>query len=739
MKTNYLLWLMAITLTAMNSQITSADAATLIVTNTSDSGPGSLRQAINDANLAPGSTIAFNIPTTDPNFSAGVFTIQPASALPMILAPGTIIDGTTQTSFTGDTNAAGPEIELNGSLTGTFSVEGLQIITNGCTIRGLVIDGFNDGLGIIGPATTDNRVEGCYIGTNATGTDLGSGTFGGNDANGVLISSGAHNNIIGGTAPGAGNLISGNTNGMFGFAGVRISGPGANGNIVQGNYIGTNAAGTAALVDLNVLFDTYGVQVLNGAQSNIIGGTVPAERNVISGNFYGVGVEAQTANTIGRGGPPTLNVIQGNYIGTDATGTTAVPNFFGIYMSESNYNTIGGTAPGAGNVISGNAVGIDIEASIGNTLEGNFIGTDATGTGALGNGDSVLVFDDTFTTIGGVGAGQGNVIAFNRNGMLIDGSSASNPVRGNTIYGNVNGLCFECPNARLGIDLGGDGVTPNDPCDGDMGPNNLQNYPVITNVAVAGGTTTITGTLNSMAASSFTLDFYSNSEANPSGFGEGETYVGSTDVMTDTSCNASFNVNIPSAPTIVFYTATATDAAGNTSEFSQAVSVLGFVKAVSRKTHGSAGTFDINLPPAGSPAIECRTGGPTGDHQVVFTFAAPVTVGSATCGGNPATTSTSGNEITVNCTAVPNAQTITISLLGVNDGTNTGDLSVPMGVLIGDVNGSGRVDAADVSLVRQQTLQQVTPDNLREDINASGRIDAADVSIARQQTLTSLP
>jgi hypothetical protein len=93
----------------------------------------------------------------------------------------------------------------------------------------------------------------------------------------------------------------------------------------------------------------------------------------------------------------------------------------------------------------------------------------------------------------------------------------------------------------------------------------------------------------------------------------------------------------------------------------------------------------------------------------------------------------------VNLTNVSNAQTLSISLAGVSDGTNTTNVSVPMSVLIGDVNVMERVDAADVSVVRQQTIQPVTTDNFREDINASGRIDAADVSIARQQTLTSLP
>jgi hypothetical protein len=165
------------------------------------------------------------------------------------------------------------------------------------------------------------------------------------------------------------------------------------------------------------------------------------------------------------------------------------------------------------------------------------------------------------------------------------------------------------------------------------------------------------------------------------------------------------------------------------------------VTAASRKTHGSAGVFDVNLPLTGTTGIECRKGqGPnSNDHQVVFTFPAPVTFTSAICGGAPAPAMANGNQVTVSCTGVPNAQTITVALVGVNDGCNIFNVGALMGVLLGDVNASRRVDAADVSLVRQQTLQTVTTSNFREDINASGRIDAADVSIARQQTLTSLP
>jgi Dockerin type I domain len=170
--------------------------------------------------------------------------------------------------------------------------------------------------------------------------------------------------------------------------------------------------------------------------------------------------------------------------------------------------------------------------------------------------------------------------------------------------------------------------------------------------------------------------------------------------------------------------------------------VMQLVSCVSRKTHGNAGTFDINVPQTGTPGIECRSGGPTNDYTIVFTFANNVSVGGATVtigAGNVSNFSVAGNQVTVNLTRVDNAQTIVVTLAGVNDGINTHNVQTTMGILVGDVNASGGVDSGDVTLVRQQTLQPVTSSNFREDVNANGSIDSGDVTITRQQTLTSLP
>lgn len=164
---------------------------------------------------------------------------------------------------------------------------------------------------------------------------------------------------------------------------------------------------------------------------------------------------------------------------------------------------------------------------------------------------------------------------------------------------------------------------------------------------------------------------------------------------------------------------------------------------VSRKVHDGAGTFDIPLPLTGSPGIECRSGGSNGEHQLVFTFALPVTLNKAelTTGvGSVASFSGNGTtSVTVNLSGITNAQTIAVTLFGVNDGTNMADLTISMGVLLGDVNASRRTDAGDVTQVRQNTVQITAQDNFRYDVNLSGRIDAGDVTVTRQQTVTTLP
>ena len=849
-----------------------------VVTNTKDSGAGSLRTAIDKAfdivTDTPAATpvITFQIPNTDPNFSGGVFTIKPTDRLP---APGprATIDGTTQTAFGGDTNPNGPEVVLNGAVqsseTSTYGL-GLRLAEANVTIRGLVINGFGTrGILISGTGATGCTVTGCYIGTNAAGTAASANTFSGieinggatvnhigrttaaarnlisgNTAQGVLIRdvgttgnfvegnwislsgtgtaalpngfagveiySGATGNRVGGTAAGAGNVLSGNASqglsinaassntvqgnfigtntagtgaipnvfagvSIFGGAqsnaiggtvagarnilsgnanqGVAISGVGTSNNVVLGNYAGLNAAGTAALgnsyggvqifggatnntvggtaagsanvlsgnpasgvtvsdigstgnmiagnyigtnpagtaaipnayagvslfngvtgntigglaagagnlisgntsqgisigdsgTNNNVVMGNWiglntagtgavangyaGVQIGNAAQGNVIGGTTAAARNVISGNQN----QGVALNGSGTGN----NRVMGNYIGTNVAGTAAVANGFpGVEIfSGASANTVGGTAPGAGNVISGNGyrgATIADAGSNSNVFAGNLIGLNAAGTAALANaGAGIQIFGGAQNnTIGATGGGRNFIAGNNGAGLTISGSPTNGNVvvgnsigvspsgtvianasdgialfaddsggaQGNTIGGSTPGAAnFISGNAAagvaiynpgtinnrisgnsifanggLGIDIWGDGVTLNDVGDGDTGPNNLQNFPVLT-TAVLGLATTVSGSLNSAANTMFRVEFFATATGDATGYGEGQTFIGAISVTTNGSGNAAFAPALPAIiPAGQNITATATDPAGNTSEFSQNVTV----------------------------------------------------------------------------------------------------------------------------------------------------------------------
>src|ERR1051325_755751 len=499
----------------------SAAAANFTVINTNDSGAGSLRQAILDANANPGpDTIDFNIP------GAGVQTITPATALPTI-TEAVLIDGYTQPGSAGnsqpDSDNAVLLIEINGANAGANPC--LRISSGSSTVRGLVINRCG-AAGIRLQAAGGNAINGNFIGTDPTGTIKRANT-----GNGIELAS-SPNNSIGGVTPNARNLISGNN--THGIA-IDFNSPS---NTVSGNFIGTNAAGTAILGN-----GFQGISITSSG--NTIGGTTVGARNVVSGNTNGGGVTFS-------GSTATNNVVQGNYIGTDALGTASVPNSSGIFtLGAASNNLIGGTVAGARNVISGNTLGLFLASTTGgiNTrLEGNFIGTNAAGTAGIPNILGVYVtLGNSGNRIGGTAPGAGNVIAFNAIGVDIDPGATGNPILANSIFSN-----------DIGIDLNADGVTPNDAGDTDTGGNNLQNYPVLTGATSVGGDTTITGTLNSTPGTSFRIEFFSNTTLNHTGFGEGQTFIGSTIVTTDASGNTSFTANTGSAPPAGrFITATA--------------------------------------------------------------------------------------------------------------------------------------------------------------------------------------
>ncbi|MBK8466695.1 MAG: hypothetical protein IPL32_12775 [Chloracidobacterium sp.] len=402
-----------------------------VVTNTNDSGSGSLRDALNCANTTPGGdTITFNI------VGAGVQTISPLSALPVITEAVTI-DGTTQPGFSGT-----PLIELNGTSAGG-SIDGLSITAGGSTIRALIINNFGgDGIQITAVAG-GNTITGCYIGTNAAGTASAS-----NDQNGILIN-GSPNNVIGGTTADLRNIISGN--GVNGFHdGVEITGEAADGNQILGNYIGLGSNGTTDVGNAG-----SGVRILSGSDSTVIGGTTTtagaAPGNVISGNGQqGIYISGATS---------TAMSVRGNIVGLQANGTiaTGAGNAInGIWIEDSPNNIIGSTLASGRNIISNNAqagVQISVAASTGNLVQGNYIGTNSSGTADLGNITAGVLVNASGNTIGGTtatpGTAAGNVISGN-NAQGVNIGSGSNQVQGNIIGLNASGT----------TDLGnsGDGV-----------------------------------------------------------------------------------------------------------------------------------------------------------------------------------------------------------------------------------------------------------------------------------------
>jgi parallel beta-helix repeat protein len=280
---------------------------------------------------------------------------------------------------------------------------------------------------------------------------------------------------------------------------------------------------------------------------------VGAGANTISGliinRFVGDG-NPGSGNGIGI---TSSDTIRGNFIGTDASGTVDLGNAGSGIVSPSGFSsTIGGSTDADANLVSGNnADGIVLSNSNTNLILGNLIGTRANGTSGLGNsgaGISLTGFGSGFNTIGGENPGEGNTIAFNGgDGVSLTTAGSGNSIRGNSIFSNGT------TNLHLGIDLGADGVTANDApasLDADSGPNGLQNFPVITLAQVTGSTRTITGTLNSTAGDTFTIDFYQSTACDNSGNGEGKTYLGSlTTDPTDASGNVSFTFH-PSVLTV---------------------------------------------------------------------------------------------------------------------------------------------------------------------------------------------
>ncbi len=513
-------------------------------------------------------------------------------------------------------------------------------------------DGYlSAGVHIYDDDATGNQVQGNYIGADVNGTaDLG------NSSDGVFIDD-APGNTVGGTTATARNIIAGN-----GGRGVEVYGSSATGNLVKGNYIGTDVTGA---VDLGNSAD--GV-FISGAPNNTVGGTTAGARNIISGNSqYGVDIADSGA---------TGNLVKGNYIGTDVNGTAELGNDLdGVYINGAPSNTVGGTASGAGNVISANSVGVQITnvSSTGNLVQGNRIGTDVGGTADLGNSlDGVRIAGlASDNTVGGTTAAASNTIGHNgRNGVRVD-NGTDNAIFRNSIFSN----------SALGIDLDGDdSVTANDAGDADSGANNLQNFPVLTYAGGDGAVATVVeGTLNSTASTTFRIEFFSNTACDASGNGEGRSFIGSTSVTTNASGNKTFSAAFTTtAPVGDWVTATATDPDNNTSEFSACEQV---VEDTDVDDDGVSNSSD-NCPAAANAGQADSDGDGTGDA-------------CEDCGGLAVTIDgTSGNDV---LTGTAGADVI--HGRGGNDTINGlgGDDVICGGTGNDTVNGGSGNDTADYS------------------------------------------
>jgi hypothetical protein len=376
-----------------------------IVTNTNDSGAGSLRDAINQLN---GGNPAY---TTEIDFNisgSGVQTINLLSALPAISRLGVFINGLTEPGSSPGT----PLIQLNGASAGA-KVDGLFVLGANFVGEGLIISNFsNDGI-YLATTAVGSEILSCFVGTNGSGTAVQ-----GNSGNGIEVAS--TNNLIGNSG-GYRNIVSGN-----GANGISLD-SGATGNNVLGNYVGTNAAGTAALANGNI-----GLLVLSN--NNLLGYTTGLG-NVLSGNGAGLVVFNGASG----------NRVEGNFIGTNAAGTTTLANIGNGVEVDGTNNTIGSTVSSARNIISGNGNnGLQFDTtSSGNLAQGNYVGLNVNGA-PLGNGANGVEIAGPQNTIGGTVSGAANNIFDNvLDGVLLDNdvSVTANLVQGNSIENNtLNGV-----------------------------------------------------------------------------------------------------------------------------------------------------------------------------------------------------------------------------------------------------------------------------------------------------------
>ncbi|HZD19006.1 MAG TPA: CSLREA domain-containing protein, partial [Actinomycetota bacterium] len=598
------------------------------VNSVADPGDGvcdascTLRDAILASNASAGTPDAITFDT-----SLDGMTIQPSSALPAVTDPVSI-DGDT------DAGVGVSRIVINGSNAGA-SADGLTVSAGATTIQNLVVNGF-DGRGLLVQTAGGDTLSNLIVGLDAAGTsDVGNGGAGvellsstntvqdsvisGNGGSGIRIAGGSSGHAVSGNligTSGGGNAAIGND-----AFGVEIEGAVSATDLGPGNVISGNASHGVSMLGVGSLRPTDirvkgnrigvgldgatdvgngkdGVRVQDGGAGIVIGGSTPAERNVISGN--GESLDGISGYGIQMSGFLAAYTVTGNYIGTDSMGTSALANVRGGASIQGDSSRVGGTTgvtPGGSctgecNLISGNgAGGLTMGVSGSGVTAGNYIGTDVTGTLDLGNAGFGIGGTASGGTplIGGTSAAARNVIAgngstgisisdVNANGYTIQGNSigvgatgaalgndghgvlvggdrnligGTGAAEGNVIANNggVGVLLLEgtpaqdnrilgnaiLGNLALGIDLQPSGVTANDEDDPDGGANGRQNFPVITGAFVGNGKTYVAGTLNSTPGETFRIEAFASPACDGSGFGEGGAFVGAVSMPTQGS------------------------------------------------------------------------------------------------------------------------------------------------------------------------------------------------------------
>ncbi|MBN1494631.1 DUF11 domain-containing protein [Candidatus Peregrinibacteria bacterium] len=557
----------------------------------------SFEEAVAIANATPGADdIVFNMPGFFPSWSISI-------TAPISITEALTIDGYTQPWTSTPNTVPAPGLSdaiLNVMIDGSGLKPGENCFDINTVVAGdpVLIKGFaigycpQHGISIAGSNVT---IQGNYIGTTLSGT-----TSAPNGGAGIYVTK-AHDIIIGGPNPADRNVISGNIG-----SGIEFS-DSVNGSDIEGNFIGLDKTGLVGLGNGN-----FGIIMgLISSPASISGNNIgngPSDigngkRNYIAGNTV-------TGIYVAGGWTTKLfgwNHIDNNYIGTDVYGTTAIANGKGgidIFVSDDvrvEENLISGN--------SGNGVSVsgDDKAAITSNRIGiytNLIGTDSSGTASLGNtGTGVLLHNGTNRSYVGDSTipGSGNIIAYNTwAGVTVleenpPFSTDDNKIEINSIYNN----------GGIGIDLASDGVTLNDASDADLGANNLQNYPIVESVVYSGGNTTITGSLHSVPLrDNYRIEVFANDAADPTGYGEGQTYLGSTIIAAlDAFGDGAFTVVVAGDYTGKYITATTTDKSLRTSEFgpmaSADLSISKTSTAASRQ--GESVTFTITVSNALGP------------------------------------------------------------------------------------------------------------------------------------------